>query len=312
MSTSETVPDDTEFADHGALSRVDVGDGVALVGLAVFWAWLLARWVNDLTGGLLVPPGQPFVPPATIESFGAGLPVLAGLFDAVAFAFTNLPTLANALRLTLILTLIGTTAGFVLAVPLSVARVYGKWSAWVALAYTELLRGTPLLAQLFVFYYGLNLGQYVPDPLVALFAAGPAVWVAIVGFTLNSSAYQAEYIRAAIESVDAGQLTAGRAIGLSKLESVRFVVLPQALRFAIPGWSNELVYMIKYSSLAAFITVPELFNRVNAIASENFRYTAMFSLAALLYLALVISASRLMGWVEEETSIPGLGTSGDP
>lgn len=310
MSTNE-IPEESEFSDHGALSEVEIGSGVAIAAMAIFWLWLLARWVNDLSGGLFVPPNEPFVPASLIESVGAGIPVLSGLFDAVAFAFTHLPTLANALRLTLILTIVGTVAGFVLAIPLSVARVYGDRTALVSMGYTELLRGTPLLAQLFVLYYGLNVGQYVPGSLVGLFAAGQAVWVAIIGFTLNSAAYQAEYIRAAIESVDPGQLTAGRAIGLSKLESIRYVVLPQALRFAIPGWSNELVYMIKYSSLAAFITVPELFNRVNSIASENFRYTAMFSLAALLYLALVISASRLMSWVEDETAIPGLGTASE-
>jgi len=122
--------------------------------------------------------------------------------------------------------------------------VYGRFSAWLSLAYTELLRGTPLLAQLFVLYYGLNLASYVPGSVSGVFARD-VVWVAILGFTLNGAAYQAEYIRGALESVEEGQITAGRAIGLSKVETIYYVVLPQGLRYAIPSWTNEFVYLIK-------------------------------------------------------------------
>jgi len=150
----------------------------------------------------------------------------------------------------------------------------------------ELLRGTPLLAQLFVLYYGLNLASYVPGSVSGVFARD-VVWVAILGFTLNGAAYQAEYIRGALESVEEGQITAGRAIGLSKVETIYYVVLPQGLRYAIPSWTNEFVYLIKYSSLAAFITVPELYYRADQIASETFRYTLIFVVTGLTYLALV-------------------------
>ncbi|SDM47824.1 amino acid ABC transporter membrane protein 2, PAAT family [Halogranum gelatinilyticum] len=284
-----------------------VGRVAMLVGGVVFWSWLVLRWVNDWTGGLLVPADQPFVDPATLEALGAGVPLVGGVFDAAAFATTYLPNLASGLWLTVVLTVTSLLLGLVIAVPLSVARVYGTWTSYASLFYTELVRGTPLLAQLFVLYYGMDLAGYVPGFAEGVFA-NPAVWVAIVGFTLNGAAYQAEYIRAALESVDTGQLTAGRAIGLSKLEAIRFVVLPQALRYAIPSWSNEFIYLIKYSSLAAFITVPELFQRSNAIASENFRYTAVFTLTGLLYLALVLSASGLMNRVEDRTAIPGVGS----
>jgi len=97
-----------------------------------------------------------------------------------------------------------------------------------------------------------------------------------------------------------GQITAGRAIGLSKVETIYYVVLPQGLRYAIPSWTNEFVYLIKYSSLAAFITVPELYYRADQIASETFRYTLIFVVTGLTYLALVLTASKLMrasrGW----------------
>jgi polar amino acid transport system permease protein len=296
--------------EAGVLDGVSNRRGAVLALLGLFWLWLVVRWVNDWLGGVLIGQETPFIPPETIAAAGAGVPVLAGITESLAFAFTHLPTLANAMWLTVVMTILGIGLGFFIAVPLAVARVYGRVSAYVSLAFTELIRGTPLLAQLFVLYYGLNLTSAIPDSLSGLFA-NPAVVVAIVGFIVNSAAYQAEYIRGAIESVDAGQLAAGRAIGLSKVEGIRFVVLPQALRFAIPGWSNELVYLIKYSSLAAFITVPELFKVANGIASENFRYTGIFMLTALLYLALVISAARVTSWAESETAIPGLGATSE-
>ncbi|MEZ3117123.1 amino acid ABC transporter permease [Halobaculum sp. MBLA0147] len=287
------------------------GRAGALAALGVFWLYLLVRWVNDWFGGVVVPKGTAFVPPSTLDGVAAGVPVAGGVVDATAFALEHLPALASATWLTVVMTVVGIGIGFLFAVPLAVARVYGRVSAYVSLAITELLRGTPLLAQLFMLYYGLNLSASVPGVFDSVLA-NRAVAVATLGFVINSAAYQAEYVRGAIESVDTGQLAAGRAVGLSKLEAIRFVVLPQGLRFAIPGWSNELVYLIKYSSLAAFVTVPELFDTANQIASDNFRYTAVFALTALLYLALVLSASRLTGWAERTTAIPGLGaTSGE-
>jgi len=309
---------------------VSVADGVdtpwALLALAAFWGWLAVRWGNDflLPESVAFPSDQPFVPVAPVAGaadslgsvagslgpVGAPIDVLAGLFGFVAGSLPHLPALARGAWLTIVLTVAGIALGFVLAVPLSVARVYGgRGLRWLSLSYTELIRGTPLLAQLFVLYFGLPLTQVIREvPGVGVgFVPAQAFWVAVIAFTLNSAAYQAEYIRSALSSVDAGQLTAARAVGLSRIEGIRYVVLPQGLRYAIPGWSNELVYLIKYSSLAAFITVRELFFRADAIANDTFRYTELFLLAALFYLALVISASVFMNWVEERTAIPGIG-----
>jgi polar amino acid transport system permease protein len=133
-----------------------------------------------------------------------------------------------------------------------------------------------------------------------------AFWVAVLGFTINSAAYQAEYFRGAVESVESEQLKASRAIGLSKIEGIYHIVLPQALRYSIPSWTNELVYLIKYSSVASFITVTELFSQASAIASENYRYLALFSVAAVFYLLIILTAVRIMGRVEHYVAIPGL------
>lgn len=268
---------------------------IALGG--AFWTWLVVRWLIDW-GVVPGESGAPLVDPATISP------------EWLAFAVETLPRLADAAWLTVVLTVVSIAIGFLLAVPVAVARVYGDRSATVALLYTELIRGTPLLAQLFVLYYALNLSQYFRGVTGGLLPT-PAVYVAVIGFTINSAAYQAEYIRSALQSVGGDQLIAARAVGLSQLAGIRYVVLPQALRFAIPGWSNELVYLIKYSSLAAFITVPELFKVASGIAADNFQYTRIFTLVALLYLALVISASKVMSVVEDRTAIPGLGSGTD-
>ncbi|ESP90157.1 amino acid ABC transporter permease [Candidatus Halobonum tyrrellensis] len=301
-------------ADSASGSRArfgdrDVGTLATYLAGALFWGWIFLRWLNDWSGGVFVPARQAFVPPSLFRGVAAGVPVVGGAFEALAFAFEYAPALVNALWLTVVLTVVSIALGFVIAVPLAASRVYGRVSAWVSVAYIELLRGTPLLAQLFVLYYGFpwltrffrglpGVGQGV--------LPGQAVFVAVIGFTLNSAAYQAEYIRGAIESVAPGQLVAARSVGLSRVEGVRFVVLPQALRYAIPGWTNELVYLVKYSSLAAFITVPELFRAAQNIASSNYRYTSMFVLAAVLYLGVVVTATNLMEYVGRRVAVPGI------
>ncbi|WP_254837770.1 amino acid ABC transporter permease [Natronomonas marina] len=296
----------------------------------VFWGWLLVRWTHDLfvAPGVNTSDREPFVPPeifangaASLEKLAAGggplagvYGTLAGLFDFLAFGMSVMPELATGARLTVLLTVLSILLGLVIAVPLAVARTYGgAVSRWVALTYTELLRGTPLLAQLFVLYFGLPTSQVVR--LVPGVGTGivprAAVWVAVIGFTINSSAYQAEYIRSALQSVESGQMTAARSVGLSRLESIRHVILPQGLRYAIPGWTNELVYLVKYSSLAAFIAVTELFKRADSIASDTIRVIDIYLWVAILYLALVLTLSVAMSRFEARVSIPGVGSPGE-
>jgi polar amino acid transport system permease protein len=302
------------------LSQRRVRDGI----LAVFWTWFVVRLTNDWLGGLVVAEGEPFLSPAPVADAAATLQataadagpllgwvaVVADLLDSIAFAMEFLPGLAQGAWVTVILTTIGIALGLVLAVPLAAARVYGTVTRWLSLAFIELIRGTPLLAQLFVLYYALPLSRwFAAIDIVGTGIVPPqAVWVAIVGFTVNSAAYQAEYIRGAIESVDPGQLTAARSVGLSQLEGIRHVVLPQALRYAIPSWTNELVYLVKYSSLASFITVTELYRSAREVAFENFRFLDMFLLAAVVYVLLVLSATTAMEWVRKQVAIPGVGT----
>jgi polar amino acid transport system permease protein len=328
MST-ETADEPGEAATTRGAVGVELGRRPLFYAvLAPFWGWLAVRWVYDwvvvpgtnVTSRETFFPTEPFVAAGTaLREAAVPAPVagvldwLAGGMDFVAFGIQALPQLAAGAWLTIVLTVVSILAGLVLAVPLSVARVYGtRVTRYPALGVTELIRGTPLLAQLFVLYFGLGLTQYVR--VVPGVGAGvlpdTAVVVALLGFTVNSAAYQSEYIRSALLSVDSGQLTAGRAIGLSKVGAIRHVVLPQGLRFAIPGWSNELVYLIKYSSLASFITVRELFFRAEAIGNDTYLFVQIYTVAALFYIALVVSASAFMSYVEGRVAIPGLGAKG--
>ncbi len=314
---------DMDSVSRDTLHSAGIEQLVVGSGLILFWGWLLARWVNDwLLAPLGVGPGagEHIIAPSAIASVGSTLSgasgpasalvsPLGGALTGMATAIEIAPSIATAVVFTIALTVAGMLLGLVLAVPLAVLRVYGGPFRWLALAYTELIRGTPLLAQLFVWYYGLPLAVWLQG-VGPIGGALPeqAFWIAIFGFTINSSAYQAEYIRGALESVDTGQLTAARAIGLSKLEGIRHVVLPQTLRYAVPAWTNEFVYLAKYSSLAAFLNVPEVYYQAEQIASQTFAYTPIFGFVGLVYLGLVLSITDGMRRVERAIAIPGLGS----
>ncbi|WP_276254939.1 amino acid ABC transporter permease [Halomontanus rarus] len=329
---TETEPaDEPPASTLGRLRPSNRRPGSILAVLAgiAFWGWLLTRWVTDWVlarAGLGPGAGENYLSPEPFEALAetfegtvaavgpVRLPMnwLATLFDGVALAIDIAPILADGAWHTVVLTVVSILLGLVIAVPLAVLRVYGGPFRWLALAYTELIRGTPLLAQLFVLYYGLPLAVWLndTDAVGRGFVPEYAFLIAVLGFTINGSAYQAEYIRGALESVDEGQLTAARAIGMTRLEGIRYVVLPQTLRYGIPAWTNEFVYLIKYSSLAGFITVPELYYRASRVASSTFEYTPIFTLLALVYLGLVLTATNAMGRLERRVAIPGLGQAG--
>lgn len=198
----------------------------------------------------------------------------------------------------MLLTFISLACGFVLGIILALAKVYGKPPfSWISSGYIEIIRGTPLLVQLFIFYFGLPSVGIRIDPLSA----------ALLGLSLNSAAYQAEYIRGSIQSIPSGQMIAARSLGMTKIESITSIILPQALRISIPAWSNELIYLLKYSSLAYIIRVVELTAAGKIIAADTFRHIEVFLMIALIYLALTIIFTEILDRFEEKISIPGLG-----
>jgi polar amino acid transport system permease protein len=221
-----------------------------------------------------------------------------GWLDLFSNAF---PDLLSGALLTLELTAIGLVAGFILGLLAGLGRVYGSRPlAWLSIGYIELFRGTPLLVQLFLIYYGLPGLGITFDRLTAAFLA----------MGLNSGAYQAEYLRGALLAVGSGQMMAGRAIGLSRWQTIRLVILPQALRLAIPAWSNEPVALLKSSAIAFLVAVPELMARAKSLAAQTYDPIGSYLAAAVVYLVVVAALDQFMKLVERRTRIPGLDAEG--
>lgn len=153
----------------------------------------------------------------------------------------------------------------------------------MALFYVWVIRGTPLLVQLFVVFYGMpNIGILI-DPFPA----------AVIVFSINEGAYMAEIIRAALESVPAGQMEAGRCVGMTYLQTMRRIILPQAMRTAFPSLSNSLISMIKDTSLAANITVTEMFMATQRIVARTYEPLALYIEVGLIYLLFCTVLTKL-------------------
>ena len=198
-----------------------------------------------------------------------------------------LPALWDGLLVTLQLVVLTAPFGFLLGLLVAVARVYGvKPVRWAAQLYVIFFRGCPLLLLLFILYFGLpSIGIVLGSYLSAL-----------IGFILCNSAYNSEYIRGALQSVKGGQMTAAQALGMTKIQAVRYIVIPQALRKALPGVSNEFIYLIKYLTGAAKI-----------IASKYFAYFEAFAAVGVFYLVIVTIATIAINRLEKKYAIPGTG-----
>ena len=211
-----------------------------------------------------------------------------------------MPQLLRGTIVTLQLTGIAISMGFIIGTFLALGRLYGNRSiSAICNGYIQFFRGTPLLVQLFIVYYGL------PRYGIRL----SSFTAALIGLGLNSAAYQAEYFRGAIQSIGEGQMMAARAIGMSKFKSIKNIIIPQALRIVIPSWSNELIYTLKYSSVAYMIGAPELMAQAKFITAKNFRYFEVFIVVAFIYLVIVLVLSRILDFIEKKVRIPGLQVS---
>ena len=218
--------------------------------------------------------------------------------DALTTFFERIiPDLMQGLLVTLQLTLVALALGVAMGLPAALAKVYGgRWVRWFAVVYIELFRGTPLVVQLFVVYYGL------PD-LGITFSRMAAAFITL---GLNSGAYQAEYFRGAIQAVGSGQMTAARALGMTQWQAIRYIVLPQALKLALPAWSNEAVSMIKYTAVVFLIAVPDLMGQAKILGGRYFNYIEIYLVVAVIYIILVYIATRLVRWIEDKLRTPGL------
>ena len=206
------------------------------------------------------------------------------------------PLLWACLTFTVPLTLLSFGLGLLLGLASALIRMFGPAPAAALVRfYVWIIRGTPLLVQLFVIFYGLPSAGILLD-------AFPA---ALIGFTLNIGAYTSEVIRAAISSVPKGQWEASYSIGMSWGQAIRRTVLPQAARVAVPPLSNTFISLVKDTSLAAAITVPEMFQTAQRIVAVTYEPLVLYIEAALIYLALSSVLSALQARLEKRLSRHG-------
>ncbi|WOF16838.1 amino acid ABC transporter permease [Methanoplanus sp. FWC-SCC4] len=206
-----------------------------------------------------------------------------------------LPALLNGLIITLQLILLAAPFGLTFGILIAVGRVYGGKSInLLCRLFVGFVKGCPLILLLFILYFGL--------PSVGIYLS--AFMASIIGFICCNSAYNSEYIRGAILSVKEGQLVAASALGMTKRQAIIHIVLPQALRRAIPGLSNEFIYLIKYSSLAYMITLIELTGAGKLVFSKYFE-PDVFLMIGVIYLALVTITTFCASMLEKKYAVPG-------
>ena len=209
--------------------------------------------------------------------------------------------------------------GFILGLLMSILRQYGgRILSLISTGYIEIIRGTPLLAQLlFLYYLPISLNLPAPDwRLVSNFSLfdksfsiiflNHRTLVGIIALGLNSAAYQAEYLRGSYISIGTGQLIAAQSLGMSKFKGIRHVILPQALRRVIPSWSNEAAYLPKYTIIVYFIGVEELFAEAHYIVAFTFLSFLTYLFIAIIFLVLITIISKGLDLLYARLKIPGL------
>jgi polar amino acid transport system permease protein len=187
--------------------------------------------------------------------------------------------------------------GFFLGLPLSLGQVYGGKALRRAIAvYVWFFRGIPLLVFLFLFYFGL---------VTWLDINLSAFTVAIIVLGLISSAYQSQTLRGAILSIPEGQMKAARALGMSDIQAIFRVILPQSIRLSIPGWSNEYSILLKDSAVTYALGVSELMSRANHVASRTYQHLYLYITAGILFMILTYVGTRVMGMIQKRFTVPG-------
>lgn len=202
----------------------------------------------------------------------------------------SMPLLLTGLYMTLKITSLSVGLGLIIGLLLSVARISNfKLARWFAHAYVELIRGTPLLVQIFIIYFALpNIIHMRVDAYVA----------AVAACSINSGAYVAEIFRAGLQSVDKGQMEAGRSLGLSWYQTMKEIIIPQAFRNIIPALGNEFIAMLKDSSLVSVIGYEELMRSGQLIIARTYASVEIWSTVALMYLIMTFTISRLVAFLE--------------
>ena len=219
------------------------------------------------------------------------------MIESLTVLYGALPYLLRGTLVTIVLVAGAMCLGLVIGINLAVGQVYGKrWLRNLIGIYIWFFRGVPLLVLLFLFYFGLfsllgiNLSAFT---------------VAIIVLGLITAAYQSQIFRGAILSLPEGQLKAARALGMSDRKAIVLIILPQALRLSIPGWSNEYSIVLKDSAVAYALGVTEMMARAHFVASRTYEHLPLYFSAGLIFLILTYLGTKGLRVLEEKLRIPG-------
>jgi polar amino acid transport system permease protein len=205
------------------------------------------------------------------------------------------PIILRALRETMTIAVLAMILGIALGLVLGVMRVSRNPVAAVASGlYVWFWRATPVVLQLLIMYFGLR--QLIDEDIFR--DNWTRFRVAVLTFALNEAAYMAEIVRAGIRSVEPGQMDAARSLGMTSLQAMRHIILPQALRVMVPPTGNEFIAMLKNTSVAFAIGVVELLNAARIQSARNFKVLELYTVAAIWYLVIVTGFSLLQAELE--------------
>lgn len=202
----------------------------------------------------------------------------------------SIPLLLKGAVITIEITLLSVGVGFLLGLIVSLLNMSRfKAVQWLAKVYVNVFRGTPLLVQIFFIYFAI--------PIVTGVKLNPFI-AAVLACSLNSGAYVSEIFRAGIASIDKGQMEAGRSLGLSWAQTMRYIIMPQAFKAIIPPLGNEFIAMLKDTSLVSVIGFEELTRQGQLIIARTYASFEIWGTVAVLYLIMTLSISRLIAYLE--------------
>ncbi|WP_425352527.1 amino acid ABC transporter permease [Alteribacter populi] len=221
--------------------------------------------------------------------------ILGNVFNLETF-FSELirtsPLFLEAAGVTLRITIAAILIGMVIGVFVALVKLSGiPGMRTLSDIYITIIRGTPLIVQIFVLYFGFS-------NVIQL----SSFWAASLALAIHNSAYIAEIFRGAIQSIDKGQMEAGRSLGMTQALTMRRIIMPQALRRAVPPLGNQFIIALKDSSLAAFVAIPELFRLAQGVAAGTLNYMETYVIVALYYLILVLILTWVVNRLEHRLS----------
>jgi polar amino acid transport system permease protein len=216
--------------------------------------------------------------------------------------FESLPKMLVGLGLTLELLLLSSFIGLVLAVVTLLMRISGRWILVApAVAFIYIFRGTPILVQIFVIYYGLPQFEFIREGVLWPFLREP-FWCCILALSLNAGAYVSEILRGGVLGVDKGLLEAAAALGMSTTQRFIYITSPIAIRLSLPAYSNDIISMTKATALASTVTLLDMTGVARTLVAQTFAPYEIFISAAIIYMVMAWMIQKSFGMAEKRMS----------